>query len=332
MDTLPDPSCPSLNHLAANHLPLCIPWVAGAGFLASSFSSGAAPSHNPFAATSAFSPECLAKCKLEFRTADGASGEEYCRIGTSSASQSIEHMDVSVSACIGCDFLGASGSGTYAKNVLQNHDTHKFSIRSTVRAGIITFAPQSAPLLLSSRARSMLRARYADGSDPMEHFTNEFGDYYVAGFVVGAKNVGLLSMEADSARETWSLDIHMTLKILFWSHTWEWKKDGGSSSANGHLTFEGYDSLAGKNTSLKASDHDSAQVMYQVAEVYEGLGESLRARVEDQLEALQLNSNRPSQPLTYVHCHEICHAGLVVEIILQPFTGLRDFLQTLTTR
>ena len=194
---------------------------------------------------------------------------------------------------------------------------------------MIGFDPHSPPLVLSTRAKSILRASYADGSDAIQRFTAEFGDYYVAGFVVGAKNVGLLSMDVESASEQWSLDIQFTLKILFWSHTWEWKKDGGSSSASGHLSFEGYDSLAGTNDSLTASDHDTAQAMYQVAQMYEGLGETLRTRVETQLAALQLKSTNPTQPLTYTQCHQMCQSGLVVEVVLRPFTELRDFIQTL---
>ena len=122
VDTPPDATHTSLSHLATNQLPICIPWTLGTGFLGNSFSSAAATSHNPFAVPSAFSPESLAKCRLELCTADGASGGEYRRISTSGASQSTEHMDVSVSVSVGCDFLGASGSGTYVKNVLQNHD------------------------------------------------------------------------------------------------------------------------------------------------------------------------------------------------------------------
>ncbi|MCJ1389761.1 hypothetical protein MMC18_002618 [Xylographa bjoerkii] len=329
MDFPTDPSLPSVRNVASNQLPLCIPWTPGAGFLGNGFTSTAAASHDPFAVSIAFAPGALARCRLEFGTANGLPGGDYTRTSTSDAQRSTEHMDFTLSASIGCDFLGASGSGTYVKNVLGNQDADKFSIRSTVRAGIVAFAPASAPLSLSSSAKAVLTAQYTDGSDPLKHFFNEFGDYYVAGFVIGAKNIGLLSMDVESTSEEWSLVVKITLKILWFKHTWEIDRSGGSQSSTGRLTFEGYDSLAGKNDSRKASDETTAEAMYQVALQYEKWGESLRARVEDQLVALQLDSNKPNQRLTYTQCHKIHQSGLVVEILLLPFAGLRDFVQTM---
>ena len=194
---------------------------------------------------------------------------------------------------------------------------------------MVAWTPTSVRLSLSRSATAVLTTQYADGSDPREHFFNQFGDYYIAGFVVGAKNVALLSMDVESASEEWSLDIKITLRILWFKHTWDIHKSGVSESSSGRLTFEGYDSLAGKNDSRKASDEDAVSSMYQVALQYENWGESLQARVEDQLRALQLDSDKPTQPLSYSQCHILQQSGLVVEIVLMPFAGLRDFVETL---
>ncbi|MCJ1254109.1 hypothetical protein MMC24_001923 [Lignoscripta atroalba] len=318
-----DPSLGSLVYIAASNLPITIPWMRKQISLGTGFKTAHAETADPFYTRNAFEAASLADASITFVSAEGAGS--HLESTTSTAGRSAEHVGGSASVTVGCRFLGASGAGTYTKDILKNKDANKSSIRTNVRAGTILFSP---PPALSSHALSLLRARYTDGSDPITVFNGQFGDYYVAGMRLGADNATFVSMKIDDESEASDLRAVVKGKVLFITKTMTYTESKRRfDEREAWITFNGLDTLASRNESLSVmSGSADVRRIHAVAKEYAAMAKDLEHRVDRKLKELGLDRNSTKR-LTLAHINRICESGLVVELLLLPYAGLRDYLE-----
>ena len=115
-----DPSLGSLVYIAASNLPITIPWMRKQISLGTGFKTAHAETADPFYTRNAFEAASLADASITFVSAEGAGS--HLESTTSTAGRSAEHVGGSASVTVGCRFLGASGAGTYTKDILKNKD------------------------------------------------------------------------------------------------------------------------------------------------------------------------------------------------------------------
>lgn len=90
--------------------------------------------------------------------------------------------------------------------------------------------------------------------------------------------------------------------------------------------------LTSQHLTLAVSNIKSAPLQkppQQVAQVYIDRLSSLGTRVREKMDAFGLTENKYLDPKTY---REICASGLVAEIILLPYSQVRDYAVSLNER
>lgn len=160
-------------------------------------------------------------------------------------------------------------------------------------------------------------------------FRGQFGDYYVAGIRLGADTSTFVSYSTASSSEDSRLALAGTVKLLFFSKDIRYDEASQSSSEAGTISLEGYDTLSGDRVSTRADDAAGTRRLIGRGREFVTMGKQLQVRVENKLDELGL---KDSQLLSMERCTALCRAGLVVELILLPFAGLRDFCESLRRR
>jgi|SRR5690606_736171 len=155
-------------------------------------------------------------------------------------------------------------------------------------------------------------------------FKERYGDYYVAGYRLGAESGMMLSEAAFSTKTAERLSLTVKVKILFIKVSKTWEQFFSQASANSVFTICGYDTLSHSNINYSAAaaiPGDFADIR-SIAGQYESYGQDLGSRVENTM--LQLGVNAEAY-LQFKNCEDLCNSGLVVEVLLRPVQTLREF-------
>ncbi|KAK5725410.1 hypothetical protein LTR15_003596 [Elasticomyces elasticus] len=306
------PFLPSIETFAAARRPIILPWGPTALPVGTAFSSkNSSARRGPFLPQSAFDKVALAQTQLVYEASPN--GGNYHEVVTTSNSNSYEHTSVSLGVSIGGSFLGGSVSGEYDKLVLENTDTNKISQSASIRMGQICLAEEPA---LSKDARDVL------SKGGFLAFQSAYGDYYVAGFSLGADSGICLSFSENDRSESESLRITVTVKFLFMSASHTWSDSSASALQNISMELNGYDTLTGSNIKTSTHGPNGLQSLRQDAAQITARDTSIAAR--DVASRLQSLGVKDKGLLGMRDMPQLQASQLVVEVLLLPWTGISE--------
>lgn len=154
-------------------------------------------------------------------------------------------------------------------------------------------------------------------------FREQFGDYYVGAYVLGGANATKLSGSTASGSSTEDLSAQIEAHLLWVSTTKHIEKHEQSSHFAGKASIQSFDTLDIRQDSRSGDDQATWMQITQSAAENQIRGKILPKRVAERAQQLGLTDGTK---LSWAKCEEICSKGLVMEIILMPFSGLRDYV------
>jgi hypothetical protein len=194
---------------------------------------------------------------------------------------------------------------------------HKASIHSTQRVGIIKLAE---PLEFTAHARRLLY-------DPRtrDSFRAAYGDYFVAGLCLGADNATFISSSLGKDVQSEMKDIKVQAKFFGFTKTvYDKHTDKHSDERSFDITYSGFDTLRAYQETTRATDTRAYEVVKARAAQSIADGQGLMARVRGVMDELQLVE---SATLTRDQLTEVCRSSLVVELLLMPYSGLKEYAE-----
>lgn len=185
---------------------------------------------------------------------------------------------------------------------------------------------------------AIIEIKYGDG---FEGLCDRFGDYYLAGYRLGGKTGILLSANSHKRNQTESYNVTATVSALGLSYSDNWEDDVRSFCQGRSVKLLGYDTL--DNKTWKKTSGSTNDVRELIAwEAYDPKidTETLRATAEDILirsenlierinDVLGKYGHRSGCHLTFTQCEQLIKEGIVVELLLEPLSGLRDVISWL---
>lgn len=186
----------------------------------------------------------------------------------------------------------------------------KTSITASYRAGTVLLA---CPPKLTTEA--IITLKYNGG---LPAFKARYGDYYLAGFNLGADAGVLVSRATCSSALSERLSVTVAVQALFWSYSETEETVSTTSSKKEERRINGYYTLDGVYV-------DSGKKEGEVKGLMEGM-EKLGDKVKGRLEKVLGGDWEDERVLTGEVCERLCEEGLVVELILMPVKTLREVM------
>lgn len=199
----------------------------------------------------------------------------------------------------------------------------KASVRSTFLAGTITFG---SPPSLSAAALQTLRQSRSNTYSPEAAFRQRYGDYYVAALRLGGSNATMVSATVASSSESKDMAADVTAKIVFVEKAMHLEDHTARQTIQGTVTLTGFDSLDSWNGSKVCSDFTSYTTLRPIAEENLARAQTIEARSRQRMLVLGVQDQAE---LAWETCIRLCERGVVAEILLLPFSGLRDYVQAI---
>ena len=131
--------------------------------------------------------------------------------------------------------------------------------------------------------------------------------------------------ETSAQGESERLNISFEAHLSFLSYQNTTNKNSASSSSASAINLAAFDSLDEFQTKVK----DSYKKAMEQSFLNRKRGAVLQGRVLAKLKDLGLTQS--GVQLTWVESDEICKSGLVLELLLLPWAGLRDYRELLTS-
>lgn len=189
------------------------------------------------------------------------------------------------------------------------------SRNATARVGRVLYT--SSPVL--SRTAKRLLA-YPNGD---KLFRQQYGDYYLAGYQLGADAGGCLCTTSSSHDSSMSLHVEIQVKVLIFEGSATAKDEHEEEHlAQGHLTFSSYDTLRGNIFRYEVSKYGNLGFLRDSIDDVMRRADSLLADVLDELQKNVVADGRPVSPEA---CQKMCESGIVCELIVLPYASVSDF-------
>ncbi|KAK3395071.1 hypothetical protein B0H63DRAFT_63899 [Podospora didyma] len=336
-----DPFFPSLRYAATCQAPVRLPWAKESIMLGTSLSvsrQDAVKSSFLDKSLSALSKESLEQSQLVYSCVSRGS---VVTAETKTEASSHEHSDYSISASIGGSFLGASGRVRYERAAASDENRIRGSFRTRYENGMVSF--QDEPRL-SPAAVALLRGK--DGQAAQQAFRDKYGEYYVAGYILGGANATMVGVSTLESAESKDMKATITIKVLFIKKSIHIEKSDSATRALGAASLAAYDTLAGIELTVAASAQEetnkrevdpnalaSIAGLIDTALDNQDRGWNLVERVEAKTGQMGLDTSgvvaaAGRLPISREQCDQLCREGLVVELLLLPYAGLRHYVQT----
>lgn len=205
------------------------------------------------------------------------------------------------------------------------------SLSSSCRAGTIEF--QRQPRLTKE---AIIEIKYRGG---FEGLCEKYGDYYLAGYRLGGDTGILMSASGHSREQIDKYGITATVKILLVSGSKHWEKEFRTFTSGRQAQLIGYDTLDDKTWKRfsAAGDYVKEMKVWACSEPAIDANslladiDAIMTRSENLLErvstTLERHGYRNGESLTFVQCEELVAQGIVVELLLEPMSRLRDVIQ-----
>lgn len=202
----------------------------------------------------------------------------------------------------------------------------KSSAQSKFFAGTIRLSQSPT---LSIAALNVLRDRSLSSQDAEREFNRSFGDYYVASLGIGGSNATMVSAAATQGSSSKFMAADLTFKILGFEKTKHFEDAENARSFDGSLSLSSFDSLDSQMDDLTSTSENTYPRLKSLADANMLRAKTMEARSRQKLKDLNVGDR------CYVSwnvCEAICKQGLVVELLLLPFSGLRDYAQIIRSR
>ncbi|KAJ7306884.1 hypothetical protein DFH08DRAFT_1053777 [Mycena albidolilacea] len=320
LDTLlqDDPNLPSLPYQAYENVPIHVVWTRTPVQLATGFDTTLATriDMNPLRNTPFVSKQSEeGAAPYQFSTYEA--NTSFRSTASSRAATSYEHLDLKGTVSVGGSFLGASGQAAFCRDVFKNRDANKTSVHSTQRVGIIKLAEQPE---FTTHARRLLY-------DPhnRDSFRAAYGDYFVAGLCLGADNATFLSSSSGKNVQSEMKDIKVQAKFFGFTKTvYDKRTEEHSENRSFDITYSGLDTLRAYQETTRATDERAYEGVKARAAQSVADGQGLMERVRGVMDEMHLVDRAK---LTSNQLTEVCRSGLVVELLLMPYGGLKEYAE-----
>ncbi|KAJ3544348.1 hypothetical protein NM208_g3100 [Fusarium decemcellulare] len=233
----------------------------------------------------AFDHQDLSSTPLVFKR--GSSGG-HIETTASSSSSSQERVHADISAQIGGKFLGGSGRGQYDSNAAKSAGAIQSSTRVYYHCGRVSL--WTVPRL-SEKALHILQT----AKEPAKSFSATFGDYFVAGYLLGGGNVSMFSGAGGSEVRSKRLNIDVEVHLAFVKRRDKIHEDSSVSAQAAAGTISVYDSLTDQHTEQPISNIDSAFALWEDNKIR---AEKLQDRVAAELSKMDLHDDETIIPHT----------------------------------
>ncbi|EPS38192.1 hypothetical protein H072_8003 [Dactylellina haptotyla CBS 200.50] len=157
-------------------------------------------------------------------------------------------------------------------------------------------------------------------------FREEYGDYYVYGYEVGADAGASLCAQSSSKDVDQVIKIRVKAKVLFFEAV---SPDvvitDHESTSSASLIFTGYSTMDIESKKLAyphARAHDELSIQ-QTATQYMKKMNNMHADVMGKLKKFKLVNEGPVSPTV---CADLCKDGIAVRLLLAPFVRLNQYL------
>ncbi|KAL9115745.1 MAG: hypothetical protein Q9227_000113 [Pyrenula ochraceoflavens] len=316
---------------AQQGLPISLPWGRDVVRLGTTFHSSRQGTESPWSDETPFVLSDMHMIQKELHAEYGTTST-FKKVKTHKECETGDHLSLGFGVGVGLPFLAsASVKGTYDNHVQENKDSDKISMTSSCRAGTIEF--QGQPRLTREAIREI---KYGDG---YEGLCQRYGDYYLAGYRLGGDTAILMSASQHARTEIDKYGITATVTVLFVSGSKHWEKEFMSFGWGRQVQLIGYDTLDNKTwRNVGAAGEDIREIAAFGSESPTSDADSIRAdtdaimtRSENLLErvgdVLEKHGYCNGESLTFVQCEDLLREGIVVELLLQPISRLRDVIQ-----
>jgi len=310
-----DPNLPSVAYQAHENVPICFPWARKPVVVGMGFDSEVASKHN--ANEDHFRAFAFARApgKAEYLFEPTENCSMFRQNASTHAASFYEHMNFKGSFSAGNSVLGVSGRGEFNENVSNNRDSSKVSLQASLRVGRIT---QSA-LSLSSHAMNLLRTSPTD-------FHRTYGDYFLYALIIGADTSTFLSTSSSMDLRSKMRDIQVEATVFGTSETvYADHRTSQYASEPCEVTFNGFDTLSGRHWAEHTTDQAAYEEVKTAATKNVAGGMNLDKRAKAVLARFGLDLGNEER-LSEEQCKALCESGLVVEMMLLPYSGLRDYV------
>ncbi|KAK6354950.1 hypothetical protein TWF696_004078 [Orbilia brochopaga] len=320
-DILPvDPLVPTVEYVGASQTPFTVPWAKGRVQLCTGFNSRRAQHDDLFIDRAAF--QDTASAPLRYRECQITSIRDES--GTDIANSS-ENRSFAIGASVGGSFLGASARGSYEKNVRDNRNTSNISVRADHVCGQIEVV--QVPQLAKAAVRLLNTS-----ADPIKEFRQMYGDFYVAGFRVGAVNSTIVSGKLANKSFFEAKRAEVKVKVLFATIHKSVNDVSSSASDEGGLNVAAFDSLTGFYSNFTARTYEDSLQAGEVASANKQRAMTIAARAADVLWKEFSMGGDQSACIYQNVVDRLCDRGLVTELLLAPFATLREYQSVVSRR
>jgi len=168
---------------------------------------------------------------------------------------------------------------------------------------------------------AIILLRFGGGIDAFEKV---YGDYYVAGYNIGA-DTGLMCGESAQANSTVEkLSVKVEVTALLYTDTYTDSKFFSTAGESSSFSLAGFDTLSDLHVLENSMGGGGLNSLRQKATSLSAMADQLTSRVQAKLRNFGLYEK---QALSFEMCEKICESGLVVELILLPINKLRDVVK-----
>ncbi|KAF2442342.1 hypothetical protein P171DRAFT_365181 [Karstenula rhodostoma CBS 690.94] len=335
-----DPDFPSLNlpeleenewqRLARAGMPLILPWHHEAVRLGTGYHSNLQLTPEPWATETPFDlGDLLLQAKI-FRSEQGSTSSFVSR-ETSRKEESNDHTELGFGVGIkpAIPVIEVSVKGSYDKQLAENKDNNKKSVRSSCRYGCIDL--EIGPRLIAE-AVGFLR------HEGLEAFKVRYGDYYLAGLRLGADIGMLLSSSSYTRTQKDNVTVQVQAKVIGIKKTKSWEDNFSKFDENCNIKLLGYDTLcvqashksrqAGSILTIWHIGSDAhAKSLEELQKAVEEMSTNSENLIERVADVLKKHGVSNGSFVTFEECEELCREGVVVELLLMPMARLRDVIK-----
>lgn len=171
-----------------------------------------------------------------------------------------------------------------------------------------------------------------DSPDPVDQFRQKYGDFYVAGYQIGATNSTTVSghLAHKSFFEFTQIEVKVT--VLWAEYEKSSRELSLSRSDLGGLNVSAYDSLACFQTNFTARNYDESLQAARIASANKERAMTISLRASDILWA-EFSINRDQRSFIQQEVLDLlCDRGLITALQLAPFASLRQYQSSICRR
>ncbi|KAJ5646644.1 hypothetical protein N7490_003016 [Penicillium lividum] len=311
-----DPILPNLQAQTQAGAVIALPWSREEKPLLTGFDSSKMGDYSdgPWIVTnSPFSAQSIVSATI---VPDASGGVGVYREGFSTRMESSsDHLSASLGITVGYPFLSANVTGQYDSNVNETKNAFQSSRNASFRLGRVIL---DRPPDFSLEASTTLTQPNGDS-----RFRERYGDYYIYGYELGADAAACISAESSTYSSKESLNITVTVKVLFVSASVSHKETFEEFKSSASFTFSGFNTLHSEVQSHPgiSSVADLINLQKQATEHMARVA-TLDQELQERMISLGLGGGT-RLPLS--SCGEVCRSGLVVQLLLAPFANLFEY-------